>query len=259
MLNVLTSIETIPAQSIFDKLKFSELMWAPTKRVTIDELTKILQIKGKNPILTGVYIRGDQEFSGSLENIEHIEPPAIIKVDRLGVFLGDKLVGWLTIDESKGYNYIVNNVKSTVINVPCAEDETDVVAIEITETDTKIKAGMKHDHPTIEVNILVEANVGEVQCELDLNQSGNIKHLEDQIEKKIKEVMDRAIQKAQSEFKSDIFGFGVALHRAHPNAWRTLKDEWDEVFPNIAVTTNVEAHIRHLGTTANPIQAEGGK
>lgn len=256
LLKVLTSLERIPGNSIYTSLQRSETEWAPTKGINLDELLSTLLSKGRQPILTGVYIDGDEEAGNSLQNVEEIEPSAIIKIDRLGAFHGDRLIGWLNEDESIGYNYILGNVKRTVGTIDCNDKEEGRVVFETYRTKPSIKGNIKHGKPTVNISLDIEANIGEVECDIDITDPKTINELEKKVEKLIKRLIEQSIANAQEELQSDIFGFGNAINRSHPKKWNKLKHNWSEHFPEVQAKIDVKANIRRLGTTSDSFQVE---
>ncbi|WP_228552692.1 Ger(x)C family spore germination C-terminal domain-containing protein, partial [Paenibacillus polymyxa] len=61
----------------------------------------------------------------------------------------------------------------------------------------------------------------------------------------------QVIRKAQKKYKTDIFGFGNAIHRDNPKLWNKIKKDWDEEFLDMDVEVNVDFKIRGLGTISN--------
>jgi spore germination protein KC len=59
VLKILTPIEKIPSNKMFTTLEMSEKVWAPTVKVRLDALISDLQTEGKDPVLTGIQIKGD--------------------------------------------------------------------------------------------------------------------------------------------------------------------------------------------------------
>ncbi|WP_440962357.1 Ger(x)C family spore germination C-terminal domain-containing protein [Paenibacillus nitricinens] len=37
-----------------------------------------------------------------------------------------------------------------------------------------------------------------------------------------------------------MFGFGEVMHRANPQAWKKLRDNWDQTFVNPPVNINMD-------------------
>lgn len=246
--------EIIPANKIFKSLETSEEVWAATAKVTLDELISNITNEGKQPVITGVDIIGvkDTDKIESKENVEKIKPMGSIRITNLAVFKRDKLIGWLNEDESKGYNYTQNEVKSTVGHLSCPESGK--LSMEVIRSDAKMKGKVINGKPQIDIIVRLEQNIGDVECAIDLSKLETIAELESLSEKAVKRNIEAVIHKAQKKFKTDILGFGEAIHRSSPKAWRELKKDWDKEFVNLKVHIQVDAKIRRLGTISKSFQ-----
>ncbi|PPQ48670.1 Ger(x)C family spore germination protein [Paenibacillus peoriae] len=247
-LKIMTPLDPIPANDLFSSLETSQKNWSPTTTVTLDELVSALTSEGMQPVLTGLRIVGNKEMGETSGNVQEIAPSARLQYSGLAVFRKDRLIGWLNETESRGYNFILGKVQSSVGFVACPGGGK--VVSEIIRTQTSIKGSVYRGEPQINIKMQVEANVGEVECtDLDLTQVGTIYDLENKEEEKIAEFMKMAVRKAQKSYKADIFGFGEAIHRADPRTWKSIKKNWDyEYFTELPVHIKVDFKIRRLGT-----------
>lgn len=255
VLDILTPTEEIPANKIYTALETSERVWAPTHAVKLDELIKDIISEGKNPILTGVILDGDHEVGTDIKNIQKVNVPTLLKIGSLGVFRGDKLVGWLNERESRGYNIIMGNVENSVLTIPW--EDGGKLAIEVLRTKTKVRGKVKNGKPSIYIDNKAEFEVGEVACLIELTKTENIEKIEKILEKTTKERIREALRRAQKDFKSDIFGFGEAIHRADPKAWKELKKNWNEEFEKVPVNIKVTIDIKGMGTITESFQGKG--
>ncbi|AIQ33408.1 spore gernimation protein GerC [Paenibacillus sp. FSL R5-0345] len=254
-LKILTSLEKIPAMRLYSSLETSEKQWAPTSTVTLGTLTTELVTKGKNPVLTGVIIDGNVDVGETQQNVETVDSPTELKYSGLAVFKEDKLIGWLNQEESKVYNYLTNKVKSTVFYIKCPEGNK--VSLDVFEAHSKIKSSMKNGKPEISIEQHIESNLGEVQCRnLDLTNPKTITELEQIANQKVELLFENTIKKVQQQYKSDIFGFGEVVHRSDPQAWKKLKDNWDQIFANLPVSVKTDIKIRLLGKITNSFLEE---
>jgi spore germination protein KC len=257
VLDILTPLEKIPANKLFGSIETSEKVWAPVTGVTLDKFIMDYESKGKSPVLSGIRVSGDDEIGGTVENLETIRPAAQLRNTGLAVFRKDQLIGWLNEKENKGYNYIINNVSSTVGHVACPHGGN--VAMEVIRSKAKMKGSVKNGRPRLAVELRVEQNVGEVQCRIDLTRVKAVQDLEKSAEQALKEILDRSIKAAQSKYKTDFFGFGNAIHRSDPGAWKSLKKEWDKLFEDAVVDVTVKVKIKRTGTVTNSFLEEGRK
>lgn len=250
-LKIMTTLEQIPATYLFTSLESSEKNWSPSTTVTLDELITTLISSGKQPVLTGLAVIGNPELGNSRKNTEQIESPGRLKISGLAVFKKDKLLGWLNENESRGYNFILDNVNSSVGRERCPDGGN--AAIEIIRSKTDMKGLVSRGVPRIEIHVRVNANVGEVECrKLDLTRVNTFRELEKTAAHTIESRMESVIEKAQTVYKSDIFGFGGAIRRSNPKAWNTLKEDWnDRHFVRLPVKIRVDVKLRHSGTVSD--------
>ncbi|MEN1937174.1 Ger(x)C family spore germination protein [Paenibacillus sp. 102] len=251
ILKVPTTLEKIPANKLFNTLESSAKAWSATSFVTLDDLIADLVSDGKQPVLTGISLRvkDDEETAFSKQNVEVIDTPARLFFQKLAVFKKDKLVGWLNEKQSKTYNVITNNELSTVVNVSCPKGGKFVY--QVMNSNTEMKGKIKNGKPEIDLNIRVKGNVSEVACDIDLKKTGSIEKLEEIYEKESVEFFKKAIKEVQEKYKIDIFGFGEAIHRADPKAWKKLKKDWNENFENVPVNLYIQGEIEQVGTVTN--------
>lgn len=246
ILNVTTDLESIPASKMFAGLKVSEKAWAGTYGVTLDELIVDLISEGKEAVLTGIQLAGNKQIGSTQQNIESISKPAQIKYDNLAVFKEDRLMGWLTEQDSRGYSGITNSVKSTVTSISCPNEGKST--IEVTNFHSKVEGNIVHGKPEVNIHTKAEGKVGEVRCKIDLKNPEAIQELEKIYEKEATRIINETIHVLQQEYQSDIFGFGEAIHRSNPQEWDQIKENWDEEFSDLTVNVKVDMKIRLTGT-----------
>lgn len=244
ILNVTTPVENIPANKMFNSLKMSETAWSGTKSIKLDELIEDLVSDGKEAVLTGVEIAGNQEQGSSKQNIESISPSVRIKYDNLAVFKDDQLIGWLTEDETIGFSYVTDSVQTSVKAISCPNEGK--ATIEVIQVNSEMKGNIKNGKPVVNIKINVEGDVGAVECKINLNELKTIHSLEKIYEKEMQDNIKKTIATLQTNYKTDIFGFGEELHRSNPKEWNTIKNNWEEEFSNL--TTNVDVDLKILGT-----------
>ena len=252
VLNIQTPLEAIPASKMFHTLRVAEKNWASTTGITLDELIVDIESMGKEAVVTGIQVHGKAKDGASKQNVETITPSTELIYDNLSVFKKDKLVGWLTEDESKAYNGITNKVKNTVSTISCPTDGK--ADIEVLRYDTDVKGNVINGSPEVNLDIKIEANISALECQFDINKIESIDILEKIFEKEIKETVNNTIEVVQEKYESDIFGFGNSIHRSNPKEWEKLKENWDEEFSEMEVKTRVSVKIRNIGTETDSIQ-----
>lgn len=253
LIQILTPLEKIPANKVFTSMQTAQNYWAPVKLVTIDELTGAVTTKGKEAVLTGIYATGDPQFGTKLENAERVDSPVSIVLDHLGVFNGDRLVGWLNEKESKGLNYLTTDVKNTVDWVTCGQEGT--ISFEFIRSTTKLEPSMNNGEPKMTATIKSEVNVGDVECVIDISKPSTISSLEKKVEGKITEIVQASVEAAKG-YRSDVFGFGQLIGRKFPKEWEELKQDWPNHFGKLEVAVHVDVKIKRTGTITDSFLEE---
>ncbi|WP_423800585.1 Ger(x)C family spore germination protein [Neobacillus sp. SAB-20_R2A] len=250
VLKVLTAIEKIPVQQLYDSLLTSEKQWAPTLPITLDQLNSELIDAGKDVKLTGLMINGPLQAGESLGKYQQSQAETYLQFDEVGVFKKDKLLGWLSTDESKGLNYALGNVKSTIITVPCPEKG--LASIKLIHTKTELKTKVSDGKPTGHIKITAAGKLGDVYCNtLDLSKPETISQLERKAEKKMKDNILKALHASQKKYKLDPFGFGEAARRDNPDFWHSVKNDWQQIFERMPVNVEVTVKVHDVGMIKN--------
>jgi spore germination protein KC len=252
-LKVLTSLDKIPANKLFNSLEDVSEAWAATEKVKLNDLIDDIVSEGVQPVLTGVAIEGNPKDGLTKDNVETISPKAMLTYTGMAVFRENKLVGWLNEEESKGVNYIKDDVKSTVVVFDINEGE---VGIELIKCTSDIVPHIQNGKLSMDINITGEGNVGDVNTNLDLMSASVFAELTEKTNNKIKDVVWMAIRKVQEEYRSDIFGFGESIHKTNPKEWDKQKEKWAETFPGVPVNVNVDIKLRRAGTISDPFHNE---
>ncbi|GGA29127.1 Ger(x)C family spore germination protein [Paenibacillus physcomitrellae] len=254
ILDVVTPFEYIPAGSIYSSILVSHDKWAATGKVTLQQFITELKRDGSDPVLSGVRLSGDQNKGKSIDNVKKITPDTLIEHTGLGVFKGDRLVGWLEEAPSKAVNYVLNEVDSTggVIVFP-----EGVIGFNVNQATSSLQVSFNEEGiPEFKVRIKVEADLSTIQFPMDLSQPSTITEIEKRIEEKYNTMISRSIQNVQVRYGADVFGFGEALHRKYPKKWRKYRDNWEEHFKKMKVNVDTKVAIRRIGSIVQPISRE---
>jgi spore germination protein len=183
------------------------------------------------------------------------------KINAIGLFKNDKMVGTMPIEDDKLFMMIQGTVKGQLfeVQVPTealseyiTEDKTNeekfttVFLIEHGVGDIQLQNKEKLQFNT---NIDIELNLMEVSQEYNLDKEKAIQDLEKEVEKVIKERYEK-ILKQLKELNADAFGYGV-IYRINTTDGKLTKKEWDKLFPKIESKFNVNVDIIRHGTVNN--------
>jgi spore germination protein KC len=236
VLQVEGALEDIPAVEITNTLKNNNAL-PKMKECQLNEVIKSLNSKGKNP-LVGVVSAPQKQQQSSVSDLDFTGT---------AVFKKDKLVGWLSPEETTGYLFTQNKVKSGIINIANPVDAQGKIAIEILRSKGKLDVRFRNGEPVLYIKIKEEGNIGEQEGKGELTSFSQVQKLEKETAQVIKNYIMKAIIRTQNEYQVDIFGFGDIVHRRNLSYWKTVENNWNEVFSTLTVEIEVESKIRRAG------------
>lgn len=179
---------------------------------------------------------------------------SVCELNGVAVFKADKLVNYLTSEETKYYILAKGKVDGGIINIntKIKENDTDLknVSLEIKSSISSQKyISQEKNNIKIKVSTITEVTLGEF---IDLNQkltNIDITNLEKEAGKIIKKRIEDVISKIQNDYQTDILGYGSLLYRTNPRQWEKIKDVFDEEFKNIDVIVESKVKILNTGFT----------
>lgn len=230
----------------------------------------ILKVKSKTQSLPGNYIQSIIKSSKSRGKLKrtmlidiakdfsskskYLTIGAITKlednsalVEGTAVFNGDRLVGWLSPMETRGFLFATNKMKSTTIDLSNPMDKDELITIEIMSSKGKLKTLIVDNKPVLMVEIETEGNIGEQHGKGSITPKKVTEILENSLQDTIKKEVVNSINITQKQYKSDIFGFGDYLSKFHPKTWSKMEDKWNELYSSAEVQVVVDAKIRRSG------------
>lgn len=165
-----------------------------------------------------------------------------------------KLVGYFNLNES-GYSLWVRGELSNAPVTFEMPDENSTVSCDITQLKRKIYTFVDSGEKVrIGVELTGQAVLRENNTSMDLSDISNLNKLEEALKNHIEKEVLLIIEKAQKQFKSDVFGFGEVIGRQHPTEWKSLKKDWEKLFPVTRITVSAQISIKKIGLQGPPIK-----
>ena len=243
VLKIITPLETIPSKNLKSTLSIADNFSGTLTMVTIDEFISSLSNDGKEAIIPSIMITGKVKDGENIENIKESDPDAKLKFGTLAYFKDSKLAGYLSNDESTGYNFLAGNPNETYVNVKC--DDKNYATIRISTSSLEEKLSFKNKKPKVNVNVKVTADLLEYNCVADfIEDEKYIKELEKKSASKITKLMNKAINKLYKEEKTDILGYGFKFYGQKYNEMKTLGYKKNELAKNISFSLKSKVKIK---------------
>ncbi len=240
VISVKKGVDKIQAMYLKDIIDNRRYHNKATEANVIDFYRKALK-DGINPI-AGVF-----EIYKTGNSVEERKISQQVKLSGTAVFINDNLVGYLNEKETQGLNWILGNVESAAIELPSILDKEKFMTLEVNGLESKIEPQIVNDKMFFSIKIKADVSLVEEQ---DLRKIIAPKKMLDYFEEiessatqKIEKEVRTTVDKVQKELKSDIFGFGSIFNRKYPKEWVKVKDRWNEVFPEVGYSVEVDINI----------------
>lgn len=173
------------------------------------------------------------------------------KLEGSAVFLKDKMIGKLSSNETLFTLLIRDDIINPLLVIPInkkdLEKDISEVTLEIYKSKSKIKANIDNEDIKIVINTEIDVGIAELNTSSDFSKTEYIEAIKSAAEKEIRNQILGTIERVQSKYKSDIFGFGKAVQISNPKLWRKLKNEWPDEFSILPVSINLKLNIANTG------------
>ena len=238
ILSITTPIDDISATSIVETLETNNKYLGSTNLITFNEFANMNIDKHLEVILPSIESVNYNKESDTTKNTEQTQIKSMYKLSNLAVFKDEKLLGYLTEDESITYNILKNKAKSILITKECEKDK--YMTVEATEIKTNIKTKNKK----IDIKIKMTGNINETMCNIKLNNEKNIKKIEKELKKYIEDKIEKSINNIRKTYNSDIFGFLDLIYKTDYKTYKKIKDNWyKDEYKNIKINIDVAINI----------------
>ncbi len=249
-LKIVTPLTSFPSQNIADNLKSTTDLQGTIAKTSFNDLLSIILRDGIDPAINTISVVGNADEGEEKENLESSVPKSYIKIGNLALFKNDKLVDFTTHDESLGINIVNNKISEMYLKLDYNDG---YVIVDTTSFKSSVKTSVKNNEPIVDINIEGEARVIEVKGDINLEDYKVIEELEKKSNNKIKSHVNEAFSKAVKN-KTDVFGFGLKFYQNHPKYFKSVKDDWDNVFGNIKLNIKSSLILKTKVSSKNSLE-----
>lgn len=246
ILETLSPLESFPSQNIANNIVSNQEDQSTIIVEQYSDFVSKLLKEGIHPILSGIEIEGNKEEGKEQSSLQSSTPSSTIKIDSIGIFKNDKLVGWATHDETIGINILNNEVGSVLLESKCDEE---YMAATLTNIKTSTDIKFDGNTPKLNVEVVAEGALVEINCKKNIEATSVINELKEIFQESLKEMLTNSINLAQKEYNSDIFGYGDMIHKMDFKKWKEIKDNWDnQMFSNLEFDISVNISLSSKGS-----------
>ncbi len=167
----------------------------------------------------------------------------VAEADGIAVFRSDRLINFLTPDESKYFLIAMGESHGGVLALAASGTGVPDTSLEIADSGAKTSFTNEGGQIHMKIETQTKVYLNETMADIDVMDEHQIKALEDEARKRLALEITTLIQRVQTEMGVDIFGFGNTIHKRDVKLWEPLKDHWSEVFQTLPVEVSCKVTI----------------
>ena len=199
-------------------------------------------------IVPVLYLK-EKENENSEENKED-EPVMDIELEGYAIFKGSRLATIIDRTQARGENFLLNRVVTGVIQVK--DPNGKMVGLDIIDNNTKIAPIFKDGElQSMSVKVSLSSNVDEMHSSIDIFDENTLNFLSAEQSKVIKSEIEQVIKIAQQN-NIDFIDMANVFSTKHPVRWERHKDRWEEIFPSLSFSVEVESKINRTYDIREP-------
>ncbi|WP_102029138.1 Ger(x)C family spore germination protein [Salirhabdus sp. Marseille-P4669] len=231
-------------------------------KVPVDYIARLLEVQSFSETIYPIRIGDIQEdlITNMSFPIPHLKilDEKNIEYDGVSVFnsTNKNIVGNLTSEETKGFNFLTGRVKSGTVIFQYKGNQ--LVARDI-RGKAKIKLKNKDkQNLSFAIDISLFANLGENYGPYN---TYHIRQYGKPLEDEIKRIVESTINKLQQELNTDIIGLNKYLRGRHYSLWQSIKDDWEQgenYFQKSKIKVNVNVSMKNEGNAINTSEDRKG-
>jgi spore germination protein KC len=174
-----------------------------------------------------------------------------------GIFNKDdglKLVGFLNVEETSYANWFTGRQSGFTVTSFVTQGNG-YVSLKLQSLGQRIRVKMVDNQLQIDLRLIGKGVIIENNANLDPTKAKDLQIIQDALNQTAQKSIQQLIEKAQKQYKTDIFGFGEIVHQQYPNQWKTLNQNWNETFPQLHVSVQVELQSKDMGQNHSSIKS----
>ncbi len=189
---------------------------------------------------------GSSESSGDKQS-----PQKSYEVTGAAVFDGDKMVGKLSEEETRGALWVRDSVTRAIVR---AQTEKLQAEIEVFNCRTHVDAKINEEGKAVaKIRCEVYSNIAQVSDSGVKLDTDTVKKIAEACGGVVKEEIEKAYEKSV-EIGCDIFNLGEKIKDKDLKQWRKYEDDWKQLYKELDLQLDVNINIEDIGNLSSNVQ-----
>lgn len=101
--------------------------------------------------------------------------------------------------------------------------------------------------PELDVAIGLKASLMDMDRRLQINRMETVRELEQAAAQEIEKMIAGSLNHFQKDIQADVLGISDYIRQYHPKEWNRIKDDWDVLYPAMAVRVHAHVQLFRIG------------
>ncbi|NBD23729.1 Ger(x)C family spore germination protein [Paenibacillus glycinis] len=176
----------------------------------------------------------------------------LFQLSGLAILKELKVVGVLDNPETNGFMWMTDRMKSGRVDAYLPEGGG-LVGMMVYHAERKIDLAVDGTDVKVKIKLRGQGSLIENNTPLDVSRPKNLELAQRALEASVEKQVRDALFKIQKKCKTDSLGLGQEIYRNRPKQWKSLKRQWDTVFPRVDVTVDAELSLNGAGMGGSPL------
>ena len=165
-----------------------------------------------------------------------------VEVHGTAVFRGDRYVGVIDDELSQDYLLAMSSVENSVMVVGESPADRNLSLL-VRKTSVSVDPEVSGGKISMKIKVKMQCSFDEENSQQNYLLDLGVNKIEDFADASVKAHIGRVVKQVQTQFASDIFGFGRRIYQEKPNEWKKLKASWPQKFRSLSVDVEPDVTI----------------
>lgn len=249
-------LERLLAQEVTGMTLYTQPQASKGYRIHVKDFAVSLAAPGWEPLAgkLEVFVPREEPLGDAAARQTGTSRPATaVRLTGASVFRSGRLVGWLGDRETMGLLVAEGKAVRGAIPLQLRDKNPKPVVFLLTRASSTRQVTLRNGRLVASIRIKAEGDLAEAARPLLAGKEETLISLEKQAAGEIRRLVRLALNRAQHDFRADIFGLGALVQKTYPRQWPAVAEKWPQVFAALPVEIAVEVHIRRTGLIGNTI------
>lgn len=247
-----TLLTSLSSSNILKSLELQNKVLGVSYPVTLNELLNMYVDPYLEVTLPSMTLYGNPEIGDEKENLTTSSPKTIVKIDGTTITKGNKILGYLELEESKVLSMINGKLNETIIKM----DYNDGYII-FEPNRIKVSKELDIKNNIIKINISGYSKTKEIQSNINVKDPKEVEKLNKALNKELEKKVTDTFTSIREKYNTDIFGFQQLYYRTNHKYFKENCTNWyEDIYPKIKLEVKANIKLYEKGNTLGGLKYE---